>query len=53
MGNLSRTRKLNDSTLHKYRLLFRQLDDFAETYKLQFLTQLDLGSPAVGAKDRT
>jgi hypothetical protein len=27
-------RKLNDSTLYKYRLLFRQLDGFAETYKL-------------------
>ena len=35
-------RKLNDSTLYKYRLLFRQLDGFAETYKLQFLIQLDL-----------
>jgi integrase/recombinase XerD len=39
-------RKLNDSTLYKYRLLFRQLDDFAETYKLQFLTQLDLDTLA-------
>src|SRR5215467_3690906 len=34
-------RKLNGSTLYKYRLLFRQLDAFAETYKLQFLLQLD------------
>ena len=35
-------RKLNDATLYKYRLLFRQLDGFAETYKLHFLKQLDL-----------
>jgi len=33
-------RKLNDATLYKYRLLFRQLDGFAETYKLHFLKQL-------------
>jgi len=39
-------RKLNDSTLYKYRLLFRQLDGFAETYKLQFLAQLDLDTLA-------
>jgi integrase/recombinase XerD len=39
-------RKLNDSTLYKYRLLFRQLDGFAGTYKLQFLTQLDLDTLA-------
>ena len=39
-------RKLNDSTLYKYRLLFRQLDGFAVTYKVQFLTQLDLDTLA-------
>ena len=39
-------RKLNDATLYKYRLLFRQLDGFAETYKLQFLKQLDLDTLA-------
>ena len=39
-------RKLNDSTLYKYRLLFRQLDSFTETYKLQFLVQLDLDTLA-------
>jgi integrase/recombinase XerD len=39
-------RKLNDSTLYKYHLLFRQLDGFAERYKLQFLTQLDLDTLA-------
>ena len=39
-------RKLNDATLNKYRLLFRQLDGFAETYKLQFLKQLDLDALA-------
>ncbi len=39
-------RKLNDATLYKYRLLFRQLDGFAETFKLQFLKQLDLDTLA-------
>src|SRR5882762_8648703 len=39
-------RKLNDSTLYKYRLLFRQLDGFAEPYKLQFVTQLALDTVA-------
>ncbi len=39
-------RKLNESTVYKYRLLFRQLDGFAETYKLQFLTELDLDTLA-------
>src|SRR6266702_2269195 len=39
-------RKLNDSTLYKYRLLFRQLDGFSETYKLEFLDQLDLDTLA-------
>src|SRR5229473_5253600 len=39
-------RKLNDATLNKYRLLFRQLDGFAETYKLQSLKQLDLDALA-------
>src|SRR5207249_5696357 len=40
-------RRLNDSTLYKYRLLFRQLDGFAETHKLQFLKQLDLDTLAI------
>ena len=35
-------RKLNQATLYKYRLLFRHLDAFAGTYKLEFLDQLDL-----------
>src|SRR6266850_5257751 len=35
-------RKLSQATLYKYRLLFRHLDKFAETYKLEFLDQLDL-----------
>ena len=39
-------RKLNNSTLYKYRLLFRHLDDFAKTYRLEFLTQLDLDTLA-------
>jgi integrase/recombinase XerD len=39
-------RKLNQATLYKYRLLFRHLDKFAETYKLEFLDQLDLDTLA-------
>ncbi len=39
-------RKLNQSTLYKYRLLFQELDAFAEAYKLQFLMQLDLDTLA-------
>src|SRR5712664_599412 len=39
-------RKLNEATLYKYRLLFRQLDAFAETYRLHFMDQLDLDSLA-------
>jgi integrase len=39
-------RKLNQATLYKYRLLFRHLDKFAETYKLDFLDQLDLDTLA-------
>jgi len=39
-------RKLNQSTLYKYRLLFQELDAFAEAYKLQFLAQLDLDTLA-------
>ncbi len=35
-------RKLNQATLYKYRLLFRHLDKFAESSKLEFLDQLDL-----------
>jgi len=42
----AQARKLNDATVYKYRLLFRQLDDFAGTYKLQFLKQLDLDALA-------
>lgn len=39
-------RKLNQATLYKYRLLFRHVDKFAETYKLEFLDQLDLDTLA-------
>jgi len=39
-------RKLNQATLYKYHLLFRHLDKFAETYKLEFLDQLDLDTLA-------
>jgi len=31
-------RKLSQATLYKYRLLFRHLDKFAETYSSSFLT---------------
>ncbi len=43
----AQARKLNEATLYKYRLLFRQLDGFAETHKLQFLKQLDLDTLAI------
>jgi hypothetical protein len=39
-------RKLNQATLYKYRLLFRHLEKFAETCKLEFLDQLDLDTLA-------
>lgn len=39
-------RKLNPATLYKYRLLFRHLDKFAESGKLEFLDQLDLDTLA-------
>ncbi len=39
-------RRLNQATLYKYRLLFRHLDKFAETYKFEFLDQLDLDTLA-------
>jgi integrase/recombinase XerD len=39
-------RKLNEATLYKYRLLFRHLDKFAESSKLEFLDQLDLDTLA-------
>jgi integrase/recombinase XerD len=39
-------RKLNQGTLYKYRLLFRHLDTFATTYKIEFLDQLDLDTLA-------
>jgi integrase/recombinase XerD len=37
---------LNQSTLYKYRLLFRHLDTFAEAYQFEFLDQLDLDTLA-------
>ncbi len=40
-------RKLNEATLYKYRLLFRQLDTFAEAHNLQRLKQLDLDTLAI------
>ena len=46
----AQARKLNEATLYKYRLLFRQLDSFAETHKLQFLKQLDLDTLAISGQ---
>src|SRR6266446_2716996 len=40
-------RKLNQATLYKYSLLFRQLDSFAEAHNLQRLKQLDLDTLAI------
>lgn len=37
-------RQLNSSTIYKYRLLFRHLTAFADTYRLRFMDQLDLDS---------
>lgn len=39
-------RKLNEATVYKYRLLFRYLDTFTETCKLEFMDQLDLDTLA-------
>jgi len=43
----AQARKLNEATLYKYRLLFRQLDKFAEGHNLQVLQQLNLDVLAV------
>jgi integrase/recombinase XerD len=40
-------RKLNPATIYKYRLLFSHLTTFAETYKFQFMDQLNLDSLAM------
>jgi integrase/recombinase XerD len=39
-------RKLNEATLYKYRLLFRKLITFSESFHLQFLDQLNLDALA-------
>jgi integrase/recombinase XerD len=39
-------RKLNEATLYKYRLLFRELVAFSKSYRLQFMDQLDLDTLA-------
>jgi hypothetical protein len=36
------TRKLNESTIYKYRLLFKQIIDFAVRRGLRYLPELDL-----------
>lgn len=38
----AQARKLNEATVYKYRLLFRQLENFARQRGLRFLTELDL-----------
>jgi len=38
----ARTRNLNESTIYKYRLLFKQIGDFAERRGIRFLKELDL-----------
>jgi integrase/recombinase XerD len=35
-------RRLNDSTIYKYRLLFKQIGDFADRRGLRYLKELDL-----------
>jgi integrase/recombinase XerD len=35
-------RKLNDSTVYKYRLLFKQIEEFAQRRGLRYLKELDL-----------
>jgi site-specific recombinase XerD len=37
----ARARNLREKTIYKYRLLFRQLESFAEAHGLRFLIQLD------------
>lgn len=37
-------RKLNESTLYKYRLLFKQIGDFAQKRGLRFLKELELAT---------
>ncbi len=38
----AKARQLNESTVYKYQLLFKQLGDFAKRTGIQYLTQLDL-----------
>src|ERR1700733_1118045 len=38
----AKTRNLNESTMYKYRLLFKQIGDFAQKRGLRFLKELDL-----------
>jgi len=40
--NDGKARKLNESTLYKYRLLFKQIGDFAQRRGLRYLKELDL-----------
>lgn len=38
----AKARKLNESTVYKYRLLFKQISDFAQKHGLRYLKELDL-----------
>jgi site-specific recombinase XerD len=38
----AKARKLNESTIYKYRLLFKQINDFAQKQGLRYLKELDL-----------
>ncbi len=38
----AKARKLNESTIYKYRLLFKQISDFAQKHGLRYLKELDL-----------
>jgi site-specific recombinase XerD len=38
----AKARKLNDSTIYKYRFLFKQIGDFAQKHGLRYLKELDL-----------
>jgi hypothetical protein len=40
--NDGKARQLNDSTLYKYRLMFKQTTDFASRHGLRYLKDLDL-----------
>jgi site-specific recombinase XerD len=40
----AKARKLNESTIYKYRLLFKRIGDFAQKHGLRYLKQFDLAT---------